>query len=200
MTTATSDAAETAARPLEWYVLRGEHQSGPFEDAVLATAFAAGELLTSDYVWRDGFPEWVPAADVFGPRSVDGEIAGAYATAAEVAATTAEIGDLADMPAVTEASAPTLIEAPGETADTAETGVGASPALAADPPNDVAEPREAPVAGLREVIALPPDPEAQAAPPPPPLPAFVAAEDVPPPLPHLGPPFDEHEPAHEHAR
>ena len=50
---AAAPAPETA-----WYVGRDGQQYGPVADAEFRRMFEVGQLLPTDLVWREGFPEW----------------------------------------------------------------------------------------------------------------------------------------------
>lgn len=58
--------APESQAPIEWYVLRGEQQSGPYPDDVVIEAYAGGHFEPGDLVWREGFAEWRPADAVLG--------------------------------------------------------------------------------------------------------------------------------------
>ena len=45
----------------QWYYARGENRSGPVTTGELRRLAAAGELVTTDLVWKEGMQKWVPA-------------------------------------------------------------------------------------------------------------------------------------------
>jgi serine/threonine protein kinase len=53
------------ARPKYFYT-RGEEQCGPVSSSELKALAAAGSLLPTDQIWKDGMPEWVPASSAKG--------------------------------------------------------------------------------------------------------------------------------------
>jgi tetratricopeptide (TPR) repeat protein len=52
--------------PNEWYYSRDGHRQGPIADSRLKQLAAAGELLPTDLVWKQGLARWVPASKVRG--------------------------------------------------------------------------------------------------------------------------------------
>lgn len=48
----------------QWYSGRDGQQYGPFEEAQMKSMVADGRVLSSDLVWREGMPQWVPASNV----------------------------------------------------------------------------------------------------------------------------------------
>jgi len=47
-----------------WYVAENGKSIGPMSTSQLATALASGQYPGSTMVWRDGFSDWLPAAEV----------------------------------------------------------------------------------------------------------------------------------------
>ena len=62
---------------IEWFYAQEGRQFGPITPEELRRMAEEGELATTDLVWREGLPEWVPAIRVRGlfdtVRSVDAE-------------------------------------------------------------------------------------------------------------------------------
>ncbi len=52
---------------MAWYVGRDGQQYGPVGDAEFWAMQATGQILPTDLVWRDGYAEWKPAAQVQPP-------------------------------------------------------------------------------------------------------------------------------------
>ncbi len=50
----------------EWYYSKAGQEIGPIPGGRLKKLATAGELSPSDFIWRDGLPEWVPASQVKG--------------------------------------------------------------------------------------------------------------------------------------
>lgn len=75
---------------IQWYIARDGQQHGPLSDIELRTFIARGHMKPNDLIWRAGFPDWRPAADVF-PQETAG--AAAAATAGSGAAGYAPQGD-----------------------------------------------------------------------------------------------------------
>ena len=48
----------------QWFCIVGGQQYGPVTEEVLRSWAQAGRLRPADYVWREGMPEWAPAATV----------------------------------------------------------------------------------------------------------------------------------------
>ena len=48
----------------QWYIARDGKQYGPVTDQDLAQLVQDRELLDGDYLWRNGFDNWLPAAQV----------------------------------------------------------------------------------------------------------------------------------------
>ena len=48
----------------QWYSGRDGQQYGPFEEAQMKSMVADGRVLSTDLVWCEGMPQWVPAASV----------------------------------------------------------------------------------------------------------------------------------------
>jgi len=64
----------------QWYIARDGKQYGPVSDADLAQLVKDRELLDGDYLWRNGFENWLPAAQVSEIRDLASNVAGAPAT------------------------------------------------------------------------------------------------------------------------
>jgi GYF domain 2 len=52
---------------IAWYVGRDGKQYGPVGDPEFWAMLASGQVLPTDLVWRDGFPEWKPALELQPP-------------------------------------------------------------------------------------------------------------------------------------
>jgi hypothetical protein len=50
--------------PARWYHLQGERQLGPLPLETMRRLVMSGTVGPSTYVWSDGMPEWLPAAEV----------------------------------------------------------------------------------------------------------------------------------------
>ena len=50
---------------IHWYLARHGQQYGPLTDTEMKKFNELGHLLTTDLVWRKGFPDWQPAGAVF---------------------------------------------------------------------------------------------------------------------------------------
>src|SRR4051812_34881498 len=50
----------------EWYYSQGGQQVGPVTSEQLKGLAASGQITPADLVWKDGMPEWTPAARVKG--------------------------------------------------------------------------------------------------------------------------------------
>ena len=48
----------------DWYYARNNQQQGPVALSALQDMARSGQLQAGDLVWRDGMPNWVPAAQV----------------------------------------------------------------------------------------------------------------------------------------
>ena len=66
MLTQRTEPSRTAApHPKAWfYSHNGEPQQGPFSAADLRRMAAAGQLLRTDHLWKEGMPGWVAASSV----------------------------------------------------------------------------------------------------------------------------------------
>ncbi|MBN1588445.1 MAG: DUF4339 domain-containing protein [Pirellulales bacterium] len=89
-------------------------QFGPAQADVMRTWLAEGRVTSDSLVWREGWPEWLPASDVFGDRvtaSEPGEPSvGPPVEPGEPAVkTTASVKAPWDLPAATENSATEVI-------------------------------------------------------------------------------------------
>jgi hypothetical protein len=49
---------------MQWYYSKNGTQLGPVEEGELRAKLAAGEVSQADLVWKDGMPDWQPAARV----------------------------------------------------------------------------------------------------------------------------------------
>ncbi len=49
---------------MQWYYSKNGTQFGPVEESELRAKLAAGEISPVDLVWKDGMPDWLPAARV----------------------------------------------------------------------------------------------------------------------------------------
>jgi hypothetical protein len=47
------------------YIARVGQQYGPLSDLEMTKFYDLGHLLVDDLLWRDGFPDWRPAGEVF---------------------------------------------------------------------------------------------------------------------------------------
>lgn len=56
----------------EWYVGRNGQKSGPFSTEQLKEMAAAGRLVSSDLLWKQGLETWVPITKVKGLLPVEG--------------------------------------------------------------------------------------------------------------------------------
>jgi len=54
-----------AAADVEWYYRRQREQHGPFSESVIRSVIAQGHVREGDLVWKEGFPDWRPAIEVF---------------------------------------------------------------------------------------------------------------------------------------
>ncbi len=52
-----------------WYIAREGQQHGPLSDAEMRLFVAGGHLRQNDLVWKPGFTDWRPAAEVFPPQA-----------------------------------------------------------------------------------------------------------------------------------
>jgi len=52
--------------PIEWFYAQAGRQKGPVPPAEIKRLADAGELKPNDLVWREGMPQWAPAARVQG--------------------------------------------------------------------------------------------------------------------------------------
>lgn len=43
-----------------WYIFKDDTQEGPFDEAAIAAAIAAGAISRDTFVWREGMSEWLP--------------------------------------------------------------------------------------------------------------------------------------------
>lgn len=53
------------ATAIEWFLGRDGTQYGPLSDVEMRKLFELGHLRADDLVWRQGFPAWLPAPEVF---------------------------------------------------------------------------------------------------------------------------------------
>ena len=49
---------------IQWYIARDGKQHGPLSDVEMRTFVAQGHLKPTDLIWRAGFADWRPAADM----------------------------------------------------------------------------------------------------------------------------------------
>lgn len=49
-----------------YHIGRNGGQLGQFKEEDIRQGLAAGQFLTSDLVWREGMPQWLPMTEVFG--------------------------------------------------------------------------------------------------------------------------------------
>ena len=56
--------------PTSWYIARDAKQHGPVTETEFAELVKHGHLLPSDYVWREGLSDWVPATSVLAQQLV----------------------------------------------------------------------------------------------------------------------------------
>jgi Interferon-induced transmembrane protein/GYF domain 2 len=49
---------------MQWYYSKNGTQLGPVEENVLRAKLASGEVAMTDLIWREGLPDWQPAARV----------------------------------------------------------------------------------------------------------------------------------------
>ena len=61
-----ANAGESGDPLAIWYVVIGQEQEGPMTGAELRHRFAAGEILSSYYVWCEGYEEWLPIEEAPG--------------------------------------------------------------------------------------------------------------------------------------
>jgi hypothetical protein len=50
--------------PARWYHLQDERQLGPLALDTMRRLVMSGTIRPGTYVWSDGMPEWLPAAEV----------------------------------------------------------------------------------------------------------------------------------------
>jgi uncharacterized membrane protein len=107
-----------------WYLAREGRQYGPLSDSELGKLVELNYLLRDDYLWRDGYPDWIKAGHIPGllpqaapppPPPPPPRSAPSFAPAAP-----APMAALARLPAATEAvaAAPVASPAPGDLAPT----------------------------------------------------------------------------------
>ncbi len=58
------EAFGDTVEPARWYYLDGEAQRGPTDLAEVRRLVLEGRIGTDTYVWADGMPDWMRAADV----------------------------------------------------------------------------------------------------------------------------------------
>ncbi len=58
-----------ADQPVEWFLARDGQQHGPISAAEMSKIVELGYLLPTDLVWRQGLPDWQPAATAFPPKT-----------------------------------------------------------------------------------------------------------------------------------
>ncbi len=63
---------------MEWYYAKANEQHGPVTGEDLRSRIASGEIASTDLVWREGMPDWIPAGEV---KDFAGDSAGAITSA-----------------------------------------------------------------------------------------------------------------------
>ena len=58
----------------QWYIARDGKQYGPVTDADLTQLVQKKELLDGDFLWRQGFDNWLPVAQVPEVRDLEQQI------------------------------------------------------------------------------------------------------------------------------
>jgi TM2 domain-containing membrane protein YozV len=49
----------------DWYIARAGNKVGPLNDQAVQQMLQTGHIDRNDMVWKEGMPQWVPAATVF---------------------------------------------------------------------------------------------------------------------------------------
>ena len=55
---------------IQWYIARDQQEYGPVSDAELEELIELGHLQPTDFLWREGFPNWRPALVLFPTRKL----------------------------------------------------------------------------------------------------------------------------------
>ncbi|MCX6878689.1 MAG: CD225/dispanin family protein [Verrucomicrobia bacterium] len=55
---------------MQWYYSKNGIQLGPVEQGELVARLASGEVTSTDLVWREGLPDWVPSGQLNELRTV----------------------------------------------------------------------------------------------------------------------------------
>jgi GYF domain 2 len=58
------------SRGRQWYIAHDQQEYGPVSDAELEELIALGHLQPTDFLWREGFPNWRPAVVLFPTRKL----------------------------------------------------------------------------------------------------------------------------------
>lgn len=53
---------------MNFFLLRGGNQQGPYPLSSVPEMNKAGNILSTDYIWVEGTPTWVPVSDYLGPK------------------------------------------------------------------------------------------------------------------------------------
>ena len=59
-----------ASPGLQWYIARDQQEYGPVSDAELEELIELAHLQPTDFLWREGFPNWRPALVLFPTRKL----------------------------------------------------------------------------------------------------------------------------------
>lgn len=71
----------------QWYWMKDGQRHGPVDTAELKRLAQTGQILSTDMIWRDGLPKWVPASQANGLEFVAASTAGNRPPAAGIATT-----------------------------------------------------------------------------------------------------------------
>jgi predicted Zn finger-like uncharacterized protein len=110
--TGDAPAAAEAAGDAVWHLVVDGDQVGPLTDVEIRARLARGEITAENYVWKEGFSDWLRLVDV--PEFAD--VGGAAPLGNELfsdSALAAKSGQV-DLAAVAEAEAPTIAAPPAE--------------------------------------------------------------------------------------
>ena len=55
---------------LQWYIARDQQEYGPVSDAELEELIELGHLQPTDFLWREGFPNWCSTLVLFPTRKL----------------------------------------------------------------------------------------------------------------------------------
>ena len=55
---------------LQWYIARDQQEYGPVSDAELEDLIKLGHLQPTDFLWREGFPNWRSVLVLFPTRKL----------------------------------------------------------------------------------------------------------------------------------